>query len=368
VIPLAKYDIPNTYISEYTQYQTLFLLGSSRTTSGSGSWTSSTSSVVYNYTSGEEELFNTLKTTLQNYMITASDWNNISSTTGGTVASYTGTTTILSATPTNTVNISSIITSYDYTSDLLFVYLNSTHLQEGTDYDKSGNTIIKTSGNWGTVNNAVLDFVVLKNISSTPTSTFSGSLITDGTVNINKLDETTQSLINLNTQTISYTGSTIILSSTPTNTVDITELISSYDYTADTLIVFQNSIILELDSDYTISLNTIVKSYDTWGDGQDDYLYFFVLKNVVSTPNTYFRSMTYNPPSLTHNTQTTTTLTVNGCELGDFVSVSFNLDLQGILLSAYVSSADTVTVVFCNNTGTTINLVSGVLKVRTFKT
>lgn len=76
-------------------------------------------------------------------------------------------------------------------------------------------------------------------------------------------------------------------------------------------------------------------------------------------------SATWNPPSLNTATQQTTTVTVTGAALGDHVeSVSFSLDLQGTTLNGYVSAADTVTVVHRNDTGGTIDLANGTLRVR----
>lgn len=74
-------------------------------------------------------------------------------------------------------------------------------------------------------------------------------------------------------------------------------------------------------------------------------------------------SATYNPPSLTNGSRTTTTVSVPGAALGDHVvGISFSNDLQGIRAWGYVSAADTVTVVFENNTGGTLDLGSGTLR------
>lgn len=48
----------------------------------------------------------------------------------------------------------------------------------------------------------------------------------------------------------------------------------------------------------------------------------------------------------------TTTVVVPGAELGDFAMVSHEVDLVGVTLTAYVSSADTVSVRFQNESGT----------------
>lgn len=71
----TKYDIPDTYLNEYTKYQELFLLGSSgRGAIGAGSFLSTTSSVTYTYTDGND-LFSQLNTAIGDYLVTASDFN-----------------------------------------------------------------------------------------------------------------------------------------------------------------------------------------------------------------------------------------------------------------------------------------------------
>jgi hypothetical protein len=72
---------------------------------------------------------------------------------------------------------------------------------------------------------------------------------------------------------------------------------------------------------------------------------------------------TWDPASVANAAQTTTTVTLTGANVGDPVSVRFSLDLQGLILTAYVSSANTVTVVLANLTGGAINLGSGTLTV-----
>lgn len=74
-------------------------------------------------------------------------------------------------------------------------------------------------------------------------------------------------------------------------------------------------------------------------------------------------AVTYDPPSLADAAGTTTTLTVPGASIGDFVAVSFSLDLQGILVCGWVSAADTVSVRFQNETGGPLDLAPGILKV-----
>jgi hypothetical protein len=85
-----------------------------------------------------------------------------------------------------------------------------------------------------------------------------------------------------------------------------------------------------------------------------------------TVPSYLQTNVVYDPPSLTTGTSATTTVTVTGAAVGAHVSVAFAQDLQSIQVDAWVSAADTVTVRFLNETGTTINLLSGTLSVRVF--
>jgi len=78
-------------------------------------------------------------------------------------------------------------------------------------------------------------------------------------------------------------------------------------------------------------------------------------------------SKTYDPPSLNDGDTDTTTITVTGASVGQFVEVSFTQDLQGIDLTAWVSAADTVSCKFANRTGGTLNLSSGTLLVQVWR-
>lgn len=75
----------------------------------------------------------------------------------------------------------------------------------------------------------------------------------------------------------------------------------------------------------------------------------------------------FNPPNIASGAQSTTTITVNGAALGDFVAVSFSLDLQGLTLTGYVSAANTVTLVFLNLTGGALDLAAGTIRARVYK-
>lgn len=89
--------------------------------------------------------------------------------------------------------------------------------------------------------------------------------------------------------------------------------------------------------------------------------------DAVNDLHRFTYSATYNPPSLADGAGVTTTVASTGAALGDFVLPSFSLDLQGVQLTAYVSAADTVLVRFQNETGASVDLGSGTLRVRVLK-
>jgi hypothetical protein len=71
---------------------------------------------------------------------------------------------------------------------------------------------------------------------------------------------------------------------------------------------------------------------------------------------------TYDAPSIASGASTTTTLTVTGAAVGNAVAASLSSHTtQGLLLSATVSAADTVTVTLFNPTGSPVDLASGTL-------
>lgn len=73
---------------------------------------------------------------------------------------------------------------------------------------------------------------------------------------------------------------------------------------------------------------------------------------------------TYDTASLADAAGATTTITVRGAALGDYVIGSFGLDLQGITATWYVSATDTVSVRIQNESGGTIDLASTTLRCR----
>ncbi len=84
--------------------------------------------------------------------------------------------------------------------------------------------------------------------------------------------------------------------------------------------------------------------------------------NISHTTGVWSNSATYDPPSLGDGVGATTTVSVTGAKLGDSALATFSLDLQGITLTAWVSSANTVSVRFQNESGGTLDLSSGTLR------
>lgn len=74
-------------------------------------------------------------------------------------------------------------------------------------------------------------------------------------------------------------------------------------------------------------------------------------------------AVVWDPPLLPAFQTTSNTVTVPGAGLGDLVAVTFSLSLQGMVLSGYVSAANTVVVLLTNATALPVDLASGTLKV-----
>lgn len=76
---------------------------------------------------------------------------------------------------------------------------------------------------------------------------------------------------------------------------------------------------------------------------------------------------TWDPGSIAAGAEEVKEITVSGAALGDFVLVSFSLDIQDLTLTAAVTAANTVTAQLSNLTGGAIDLSSGTLKVLVLK-
>lgn len=91
-----------------------------------------------------------------------------------------------------------------------------------------------------------------------------------------------------------------------------------------------------------------------------------IATNIARAFPTFRENTVWDPPSVASGASTTTTVAVSGVLIGMAALASFSLDLQGLSLSAYVSSAGVVTVVLANLTGGSIDLGSGTLIVKVF--
>ena len=73
---------------------------------------------------------------------------------------------------------------------------------------------------------------------------------------------------------------------------------------------------------------------------------------------------TVDPASLVDGAGETKTVTVTGAALGDFAMVAAPYDLSGVVVTAYVSAANTVSIRLQNESGSTVDLASGTWKVK----
>ena len=77
-----------------------------------------------------------------------------------------------------------------------------------------------------------------------------------------------------------------------------------------------------------------------------------------------YGSAVYDPPLLGDGSGVTTTVACAGAALGNFAQAAFSLDTQGIVVHAWVSAADVVSVRFQNESGGAVDLASGTLDVK----
>lgn len=79
--------------------------------------------------------------------------------------------------------------------------------------------------------------------------------------------------------------------------------------------------------------------------------------------NTWLVTATLNADSLVDGAGDTDTVAVPGVALGDMVlSASLAVDVAGLIVTAYVSAANTVSIRFQNETGGTVDLASATLR------
>lgn len=78
--------------------------------------------------------------------------------------------------------------------------------------------------------------------------------------------------------------------------------------------------------------------------------------------------VTWDPPDILDGDEAALAVTVTNAKLGWIAMASFSLDIGGLTISAAVTAANTVTVTLSNNTGGSVNLASGTLRVLTIPT
>lgn len=113
----------------------------------------------------------------------------------------------------------------------------------------------------------------------------------------------------------------------------------------------------------TMSANLDANGYDIL-NATNVYADAFYVGGVALEQTALTGSATFNPSSLDDGVGETTTVTVTGAALGDFALASFSVALAGITVTAWVSATNTVSVRFQNESGGTLNLASGTLRVR----
>lgn len=88
-----------------------------------------------------------------------------------------------------------------------------------------------------------------------------------------------------------------------------------------------------------------------------------VIPTLLMVPNYLAASATFDANSLLTLTGQTTTISVPGAVMGDFVRASHSVNLAGVTVTAWVSADGTVSVRFQNDTAGTVDLASGTLRV-----
>lgn len=120
--------------------------------------------------------------------------NKISQESNNALAIYKNTTKITTSQTTVSINIS----EFNKDTDNIFVYVNSTYLEEGQDYIIiDNNTIQKVSGSWnGIEDEQIFNFVVLKNVFKDYNGVIDAVNIQNGTIIESKLSAELQDKLN----------------------------------------------------------------------------------------------------------------------------------------------------------------------------
>jgi hypothetical protein len=140
-------------------------------------------------------------------------------------------------------------------------------------------------------------------------------------------------------------------------------LITGYDINVNQFDVTKNQ-------NLTIQYNTLTKAIGiNTGQNKIRYQDFdgFIIDRLTFTTNDAI-APPYTPGVIVNGAKVSTTVTVTGAKLGWIALASFSLDLAGTTISAEITSANTATVTITNNTGSTVTLSGGFLRVLTIPT
>lgn len=82
----------------------------------------------------------------------------------------------------------------------------------------------------------------------------------------------------------------------------------------------------------------------------------------LGTKQVLIGTATKDPANLPTGSSDSVSVTVTGAAVGDFVQLSFSVNLAGVLLYGHVPAADSVTAIFENLTGSDVDLASGTVR------
>ncbi len=102
-------------------------------------------------------------------------------------------------------------------------------------------------------------------------------------------------------------------------------------------------------------------------DGTDYYVTENGVRNKLTKTLSGQLTTDFGGPSLTAFNAITTTLTVAGAQPGDVVSVSANINMRSVIVTAYVTAANTVTLQAYNASASNVTITSDTYKVRVIK-
>lgn len=154
---------------------------------------------------------------------------------------------------------------------------------------------------------------------------------------------------------MSYIGKNLVIAKFDKQIIvgDNTETVFSLNHVvvnANGLLVVYGGEVLEPNVDYAlISANTEIE-FLTFVPSSSVRLYVIYLTekmNIASDTLSFTKAISFS--NLAPNAKYTTTETVSGVAVGDFVQLSLNASLGNLNLYGYVSSENTVTIVFHNN-------------------